>query len=114
MEEIIQLIIKTYGLIGIFLLLPLVFCYLLWRENKTLTKQLQTNHDSAAKKIQECNDRIVEAHKARVIDGQAINNRLIEMVSEQAALNKETIMAMDKLGEKVSSLHGQGAGAARR
>ena len=109
MEEIIQLILKTYGVLGIFLLLPLGASYLLWKENKALTKQLQTNHEDAAKKIQECNDRIIEAHKARVVDGQAINNKLVDMVSEQSSLNKETILALDKLGGMVEKIQTEGS-----
>lgn len=102
MDEIIQLIIKSYGLIGIFLVLPLVACYFLWKENKRLTLQIQASHDDAAKKIQECNDRIIEALKTRVADAQAISGKLMEMTSEQTASNKEFISALDRLTEIIT------------
>lgn len=101
MEEILQLIIKSYGLIGIFLVLPLGASALLWKENKALTKQLQSNHEDAARKIQACNDRIIEAHKQRVMDSQAVSNQLIVMVNEQTGLNKDSVLALDKLGDRL-------------
>jgi hypothetical protein len=100
-EEIIQLIVKTYGLAGVFLLLPLGMCILLWRDGKDLRKQLQTNYDDAARKIQTCNDRIIEAHKLRVQDSQAVSSQLILMVNEQTELNKDSVLALDKLGDRL-------------
>jgi hypothetical protein len=96
-DEIIQLIIKSYGLIGLFLILPLLACYFLWKENKRITQQLQDIHEDAARKIQACNDRIIEAHKIRVTDAQAVSSRVMELSSEQTSGNKEYISALDRL-----------------
>jgi hypothetical protein len=108
-EDILQLVFKSYGLIGVFLVLPGVACIFLWKENKRLTAQLQANHEEAAKKIQECNDRIIEAHRTRVTDAQAISTRLMAMAGEQASTNKETILALDRLGEMLSNHIGHGS-----
>lgn len=104
MDELVTLIAKTYGLVGLLIIFPFVACYLLWRENKRITHIVEKNSDETAKRVQECNDKIVEAQKQRVVDAQAITNKLVEIVSEQSALNKETSLSLDRITEILSGL----------
>lgn len=94
MDEILLLVYKTYGLVGIILFAPAVACVFLWRENKAL-------HREAAKQLQAANDRVSAALHQRVVDAQAITNKLVEIVSEQASVNKETNMALAQLVDKL-------------
>lgn len=102
MQEIIELIAKTYGLVGVFLVLPLIACWALWRDNKELRAEAKKSNEEAAKHIQECNNVVVEAQKQRVVDAQAISAKLIEMVAEQASLTKENILSMNRVSDKLT------------
>lgn len=86
MEEIITLIAKTYGLVGLLLAAPLVACVFLWRENKALHKEVVTAKGEAT-----------EAQKQRVADAQAVTGKLLEMTKEQASLNMETNVVLERL-----------------
>lgn len=97
MEEILLLVYKTYGLIGLIILSPFVACIYLWRENKNL-------HASAARQVQQANDRVAAAIQQRVVDAQSITNKLVEIVSEQSAVNRETNLALDRLEDKLAVL----------
>jgi len=100
MEEVVSLIFKTYGIVGVLILAPLVACIYLWKENKAITRE-------SAKHIQAVNDRIVAAQNQRVTDAQAITNKLVELVSEQSSTNKETNMALAQLEAKLAALKRQ-------
>jgi hypothetical protein len=91
MEELIKAIMQTYGLLGIILISPFVALYFLWADNKGLRKQLA-----------EANTKVVKAQEQRVEDVKAIANRLIEMSSENAALTKETNIALDRVGDTLT------------
>ena len=106
MEELLALITKTYGLVGLLMLFPFAACYFLWKENKRLTTVIQTNAEEGAKHLQESNDRVVEATKQRVVDAQAVTSKLVELVSEQSASSKETNLALDHISEILSGLKG--------
>lgn len=97
MEEIFLLFYKTYGLIGLVILAPFIACIYLWRENKAI-------HKETARQVQLANDRVSSALQQRVVDAQAITNKLVEIVSEQAAVNKETNLALDRLETKLAVL----------
>jgi hypothetical protein len=87
-EEIIQLVTKTYGLVGLLLVAPIVAVVYQWKQNNKL-------HAEVIKATQES----TEAQKQRVADAQAISNKLLDVVSEQSALNKETNIALDQVRE---------------
>lgn len=97
MEEVVTLIFKTYGIVGILILAPVIACIYLWKENKAITRE-------SAHHLQAVNDRIVTAQQQRVIDAQAITNKLVEIVSEQSSTNMETNLALDRLETKLSVL----------
>lgn len=91
MEELIQLITRTYGLIGIILLMPFVLMKFLWSDNKSLRKELAA-----------ANEKIVSMQEKRVQDAKDISEKLIEMSSEHAGLTKETNIALDRVGDTLT------------
>jgi hypothetical protein len=105
MEEIIQLITKTYGLVGFLILAPFAGMMVVWNENKRLTLALHDSERRGSDKQSEMNDKIVKAQEQRVADAQQISSKLVEIVSEQSALNRETNIALDRIGDMLSSLH---------
>lgn len=86
MEELVQLVIKTYGLVGLFLLAPMVAIVYLWRRNNKL--------DADMSRIQEL----------RVEDAKSVSAKMMEIVVEQAGLNKETNMALDQVRELLGKI----------
>lgn len=94
MEEVLLLVYKTYGMVGVILLAPAVACIFLWRENKNL-------NNAHIRQLQAANDKVAAAINQRVVDAQAITNKLVEIVSEQAAVNKETNLALAQLVDKL-------------
>jgi hypothetical protein len=87
MEELLLLIQKTYGLIGIFLLMPVLGLIAVWRQNIKLQKD------------------VAEAQKLRVKDAQDINAKLIDIVREQTGLSTETNLALERIGDAMNEVH---------
>jgi hypothetical protein len=86
MEELIKSVQQSYGLVGVILASPLAGLIYIWRDNKALQEQ------------------VVEAQKQRVVDAQQVADKLIMMIQEQAGLAKETNIALDRLGNMLSSM----------
>lgn len=110
MQELFDLISKTYGIAGLIILSPFVGIFFLWRANQSLhlqlaalsvahAKTLETSTKEFLDKILLANDKIVAAQVQRVQDAQGISTMLVTIVSEQSSLNKETNMALDKITE---------------
>jgi len=78
-DELVQLIAKTYGIAGLIMLSPFVMLGYVWKNNVKL-------HDQVSK-VQE----------ARVNDAKAMSDRMLELVGEQAGLNKETNIVLDQV-----------------
>lgn len=93
MEELAQLILKTYGIAGLLLLTPLIAVKLIWDHSKEQGRQLQA-----------ANERVNETHAKRVDDAKQIADRLMGMVQEHAELSKETNMALERVGDLLSIL----------
>jgi hypothetical protein len=104
MEELIQLVIKSYGVIGLVMLSPFVGVWFLWKQNQKLHDTIAALTSSSAERIVVAGDRIVEAQKQRVTDAQAIMDRLVTMVTEQSGLNKETNLALERLADLMSMM----------
>jgi hypothetical protein len=86
-DKIIELIFQSYGIIGVILFLPTGGMVAIWRA------YMKREKDSA-KELAEANLRIEQATKARVEDAKAVSDKLMELVSEQSGLNKETNLAL--------------------
>ena len=84
MSEILELILKTYGIAGALLLMPFIAVVYLFKENKSLHAD------------------VMSVQKQRVEDAQAISNKMMEIVSVQSALSKETNIALGRVAETMS------------
>lgn len=96
MEELLLLIQKTYGLIGIFLVAPVLALIVVWKQNSKLQGE-----------VVKTKNEVVEAQKQRVKDAQDINTKLIELVKEQTSLNTETNLALERIGDALNELQTQ-------
>lgn len=83
MDKIVELIVKSYGLIGFILLAPMIGVGALWRAYVKLgeehTKELASAHAAVA-----------VAQDKRVTDAQNMAEKMMDLATEQSALNKET------------------------
>ena len=104
MEELIQLVIKSYGVIGLVMLSPFVAVWFLWKQNQKLHEQIATLTASSAEKLVAAGEKVVEAQRQRTTDAQAIMERLITMVTEQSGLNKETNLALERVSDLMSMM----------
>lgn len=100
MDEILTLVLKTYGLVGVLILLPAAAAIFLFRENKLLHSEViaQTTLALEAQK-----DRTKD-QQARVADTERMMEKLLEIVKEQTALNTEINGVMSRLSESVDKL----------
>lgn len=96
MEELLLLIQKTYGLVGIFVVAPLIALIVVWKQNSKLQNE-----------VVKAKDKEVEAQKQRVKDAQDINIELIKLVREQTSLNTETNLALERIGDALNELQTQ-------
>jgi hypothetical protein len=92
-EELFNLIVKTYGLAGVLMMAPVVALVFIWKHAEKLQKKLDT-----------ANDRVNEVHAKRVEDAKQVAEKLMAMVQEHGALSKETNIALDKVGDLLTIL----------
>lgn len=111
MDKIIQLTLETYGISGMVMLSPLLAVVYLWRENQSLTQKhsdelakLNASRVSDSQKCVSCPNvaALNEIQNQRVKDAQQIGNKLIQVMSEQSALNQQTNSALEQLGNVLS------------
>jgi hypothetical protein len=93
LEELLLLVQKTYGLVGLLIIAPFVGLVYLFRQNVKL-------HDDVVKAI----EKVGSAQEQRVNDAQAINLKLLDVVKEQSALNTEANVAMERLGDALNDI----------
>lgn len=100
MEELLNLILKTYGLVGVLILLPAIACVFLFRQNRELHAEVvaQTNLALEAQK-----DRTKD-QQVRVADTERMMEKLLEIVREQTALNTEINGVLTRLSDSVDKL----------
>lgn len=104
MDEIIQLITKTYGIVGVLIIAPMAACVVLFRQNQELHKESVKKEESCTKNIESANERVIKAQEQRVTDAQNVANRLITMAGEQAALVKENNLALEEVQKLLSEV----------
>lgn len=100
MDELLTLVLKSYGIVGILILLPAAAAFVLWKQNKELHAEVvaQTSLALDAQK-----DRTKD-QQARVADVERLMEKVIEIVREQTALNTEINGVLSRLGESVDKL----------
>ena len=107
MEELISAVLKSYGIIGVFMITPIIASVFLWRDNVRLNKETRQITSEHAKIIDEIGKRVVAAQEKRVDDAHSLNTELVKMIAEHAASSKETTLALDRVGDMVSMLNAQ-------
>ena len=89
---------KSYGLLGVFIIAPLIALIFVWRHSESRIEKLQNEVVKATKEI-------AEAQKQRVKDAQDVNVKLIEVVKEQTGLSIETNLALERIGDAMNEVH---------
>jgi len=100
MEDIFQLILRTYGIAGLLILLPVLASVVLWKANREMQDKLlaQTTVALDAQKSR------VEDQSRRVEDTERMMQKLLDVIREQTALNAETNAALERLASSVDKL----------
>jgi hypothetical protein len=86
MEEILQLILKTYGVVGLLIAAPFIAVVFLWKENKVLRKDLES------------------VQQKRVEDNKEVTKSVLEVAKEQSSLNKETNLLLERMSDTLDRL----------
>jgi hypothetical protein len=107
-EEIISLITKTWGIAGILLAAPFFAVWVLWRQNVSLSRELRKVVEGSKQELTAANDKASKIQEQRVTDAQAVTTKMMQVVSEQSALNKETNLVLDRVGDSLSVLSAVG------
>lgn len=97
MNELVDAIFKSYGLVGLILFLPLIALVVMWRAQ---LKQLSDHR----KELETKDSIILDVQKQRVADAQAVTEKMVELVSEQSTLNKETNMVLTQMNNTLQRL----------
>lgn len=100
MDELLDLLLKTYGIAGFLVLLPAVAAWLFWKQNNKLHAEVVQQMTVAL----EAQKQRVEDQAARVADTERMMAKLLEIVREQTALNTETNSILARLSESVDKL----------
>lgn len=86
MEDIIQLVTKTYGIAGLIMLSPFAAVVFLWRYSIAQAAEL------------------AKVNEQRIADAKAISEKLLMMVKEQSTLNQQTNSALERVGDVMALL----------
>lgn len=100
MDELLTLVLKTYGLVGVLILLPAAASVVLWWQNKALHAEVVTQTNLAL----EAQKERTKDQQARVADTERMMEKLLEIVKEQTELNTEINGVMNRLSESVDKL----------
>lgn len=104
MDDLIALIVKSYGLVGLFMLSPIVASIYLWKDNVRLNNDMRAIAAANAKLVDEIGQRVVAAQEKRVADSQNLTDKLVELISDHTGAQQETNAALDRIGDMVSGL----------
>lgn len=108
MDELISLITKTWGIAGILLAAPFFAVWILWRQNVKLNVERIKTMEVSKQELTAANDKTSKIQEQRVTDAQAVTTKMMQVVSEQSALNKETNLVLDRVGDSLSVLSAVG------
>lgn len=107
MDELIQAVLKSYGLVGIFMVSPVAATVYLWLENRRLYNKMQDQAEKFAQQIDSMGQRVVATQDKRIDDSARITSQLVQMVTESVGSAKDTAVALDRVGDMVSMVGGQ-------
>ena len=93
MEDLLQLVLKSYGLVGVMLLLPVAACVVLWRQNLALHAEVVSQSNVA-----------LDAQKQRSLDQERMTEKLLDVIKEQTELNTEINGVLSRVGTTVEKL----------
>jgi hypothetical protein len=96
MNEVIELIAKTYGIVGVLILLPVVSTVWLALESRRIQKDKSAIEKALTEKLE-------SVHNQRVEDAKAISGKLMEMASETSSLSKETNIVLHRISEQIEN-----------
>jgi len=96
MEELIQLITKTYGIVGLIMMSPFIGLVYVWRHSHKV-------QEDADKKNTELQLKINEVNEKRVSDFKEVSERLIKVISSSTSTSNETNLLLERLGDYLSS-----------
>lgn len=113
MTDLVDLISKTYGLVGLLILAPFASTVYLWlyivRTREAMLSQSMEfiRHMSQLNQLRiddmtKSNSQLSSVQEKRVSDAQEVVNKLITTVSEQTAMNAETNLALERVGDFLS------------
>jgi len=99
-EDLLALIVKTYGIAGLLIVAPLIACVFLWRGNNSLQAQVvaQAALVAAAEKARG------DDQSKRVADTERMAEKLLAVVKEQTALGVESNGLLERLAGSVDKL----------
>jgi len=104
MDSFLKLMIDSYGLFGLLLAAPVVGMIWLWRDTVRLNTEMRKMQDEFAKRQDDMGQRVAATQEKRVDDSHKIATQLVDIISEHAAAQKETNLALDRIGDMVSAL----------
>jgi hypothetical protein len=108
MEELVKFITETYGLGGVLLIAPYVALGILYKDYRKNIRDHEKTKDELGAKLsaceKDCSEKMGKIYEQRVADAQAISEKLVEMAAEQSALNRETNIALLRIGDTLNSV----------
>jgi hypothetical protein len=107
MDELLQAVLKSYGVVGLVMFSPLIAVVFLWRDNVRLNNEMRQMTINFTEKIDDMGKRVVASQEKRVDESHAITNQLVELISTHTASAKESALALDRVGDLVSMLMAQ-------
>lgn len=99
-EELLALIMKTYGIAGLLIVAPIIAVVFLWKNNNALQSQVvaQAALVAAAEKARG------DDQSKRVADTERMAEKLLLVVKEQTALGSESNSLLERLVSSVDKL----------
>lgn len=108
MEELVQLIVKTYGIVGIILLTPTVGCVFLWRHYIHKERLHSESEKQWSEKIEQLgkghSEKIESLQQKRIDDVKALSDAVQKIATEQSGMNRETNMLMERINETLQAV----------
>lgn len=113
MTELVELISRTYGIVGLLILAPFASTVYLWMyivrtrdamlaQSTEFIRQMSELNQLRIDDMSRASSQVSSVQEKRVSDAQEVVNKLITTVSEQTAMNAETNLAIERVGDFLS------------
>lgn len=97
MDHLLDLVVRTYGIVGIIILAPYFACGFMWREIRAQAVKIED-------KNKELLDKLTDLQNKRLDDAKHLATKMADVSQAQSLSSSETNMTLQRISDIISEL----------